>query len=246
MVSDILRPGDKVEINSLRKTGSAHLSETESCDYMSRIQGVNQDGTIDIAMPIVEGKYVLLHLGVSFEFVFYANNSLYKATGTVKERFKSNNIYMLRIELKTPLGKLQRREFYRFPCVMDFKYYHIDEEQAKLEDAEDILESLRDENFYEKEKKGTILDLSGGGARFVAGENLDVNQEVLCVIYLDGDSQDNVLYVRSKILTNKKLEAPEPKFEHRIEFVGMKSKTREEIIRYIFEEERRMRKSENR
>lgn len=246
MVSDILRPGDKVEINILHKADGQNKDGVTAYDYTSRVQEVNQDGTIDIAMPIVDGKYVLLHLGVSFEFVFYANNSLYKATGSIKERFKSNNLYMLRIELKTPLGKLQRREFYRFPCVMDFRYYHIDEEQAKFAEPEDILESLRDENFYEKEKQGTILDLSGGGARFVADENLKVNQELLCVLYLSGESKDNVLYVRSKVLTNKQLEAPEPKFEHRIEFVGMRSKTREEIIRYIFEEERRMRKSENR
>ena len=77
--------------------------------YTSRIQEIHENGDIDISMPIEEGKYVLLHLGVRRSLCILAEKNLYRAIGQVKERFKSNNIYMLKVELKTQLAKFQRR-----------------------------------------------------------------------------------------------------------------------------------------
>ena len=116
MVSDILRPGNKVEIKAVQKIERQGSTGEVAHVYTSRIQEIHENGDIDISMPIEEGKYVLLHLGVRFEFVFYAEKNLYRAIGQVKERFKSNNIYMLKVELKTQLAKFQRREYYRFQC----------------------------------------------------------------------------------------------------------------------------------
>lgn len=246
MVSNVLRPGDKVEIRILQQIEKQKETGEIPHIYKSRVQELNDDGTIDILMPMEEGKYILLHLGVRFEFVFYSGGNLYKGIGTIQERFKSNNIYMLRIGMKTPLSKLQRREYYRFSCVLEFKYYHITGEQMEMKKEEDILDSLRDEDFFKKEKKGMILDISGGGARFVCDEAVEKGEYLLSVLHLVNEKMDKVYYIRSRVLTSTKLEAPEPKFEHRMEFVNVNNHTREDIIRYIFEEERRLRSSEKR
>ena len=161
MVSDILRPGNKVEIKAVQKIERQGSTGEVAHVYTSRIQEIHENGDIDISMPIEEGKYVLLHLGVRFEFVFYAEKNLYRAIGQVKERFKSNNIYMLKVELKTQLAKFQRREYYRFPCVMDMKYYRIAENESKERDTEKLLEHIQGVPD-EQEKRATILDISAG------------------------------------------------------------------------------------
>ena len=136
MVSDILRPGNKVAIKAVQKIERQGSTGEVAHVYTSRIQEIHENGDIDISMPIEEGKYVLLHLGVRFEFVFYAEKNLYRAIGQVKERFKSNNIYMLKVELKTQLAKFQRREYYRFrqdsACIWENRRYWMRFQRAAI------------------------------------------------------------------------------------------------------------------
>ena len=238
MVSDILRPGNKVEIKAVQKIERQGSTGEVAHVYTSRIQEIHENGDIDISMPIEEGKYVLLHLGVRFEFVFYAEKNLYRAIGQVKERFKSNNIYMLKVELKTQLAKFQRREYYRFPCVMDMKYYRIAENESKERDTEKLLEHIQGVPD-EEEKRATILDISGGGARFVSEEKFEANQFVLMELELISDKMDKQYHIKGRIVGWKKLEYREPRYETRIEFIMEDNKVREDIIRYIFEEERK-------
>ena len=221
MVSDILRPGNKVEIKAVQKIERQGSTGEIAHVYTSRIQEIHENGDIDISMPIEEGKYVLLHLGVRFEFVFYAEKNLYRAIGQVKERFKSNNIYMLKVELKTQLAKFQRREYYRFPCVMDMKYYRIAENESKERDTEKLLEH-----------------------RFVSEEKFEANQFVLMELELISDNMDKQYHIKGRIVGWKKLEYREPRYETRIEFIMEDNKVREDIIRYIFEEERKKRRNE--
>ena len=243
MVSDILRPGNKVEIKAVQKIERQGSPGEVAHVYTSRIQEIHENGDIDISMPIEEGKYVLLHLGVRFEFVFYAEKNLYRAIGQVKERFKSNNIYMLKVELKTQLAKFQRREYYRFPCVMDMKYYRIAENESKERDTEKLLEHIQGVPD-EQEKRATILDISGGGARFVSEEKFEANQFVLMELELISDNMDKQYHIKGRIVGWKKLEYREPRYETRIEFIMEDNKVREDIIRYIFEEERKKRRNE--
>ena len=244
MVSDILRPGNKVEIKAVQKIERQGSTGEVAHVYTSRIQEIHENGDIDISMPIEEGKYVLLHLGVRFEFVFYAEKNLYRAIGQVKERFKSNNIYMLKVELKTQLAKFQRREYYRFPCVMDMKYYRIAKNESKERDTEKLLEHIQGVPD-EEEKRATILDISGGGARFVSEEKFEANQFVLMELELISDKMDKQYHIKGRIVGWKKLEYREPRYETRIEFIMEDNKVREDIIRYIFEEERLTRQKDN-
>ena len=68
--------------------------------------------------------------------------------------------------MKSQPEKFQRREYFRYPCLLDFKYYELTAEQAMLDSVDAIFSEIRDEHFYEKERKGKIMDLSGGGIRF--------------------------------------------------------------------------------
>lgn len=245
MVLNILRPGDKIEIRPVQQIEQQTATGVVPHVYKSMIQEIHENGDIDISMPMEEGKYVLLHLGIRFEFVFYAQSNLYRAVGQVKERFKTNNIYMLKIELKTQLSKFQRREYYRFPCVMDMKYYHLAKDYSGIDDTEQILEMIQDEAPELPEKVATILDISGGGARFVSEEKFESNQFVLMELQLVSESMNKEYCIKGRVVSWKKLEAAEPRYETRIEFVMKDNRVREDIIRYIFEEERRKRKNEN-
>ena len=60
---------------------------------------------------------------------------------------------MLEMELKSQPEKFQRREYFRYPCLLDFKYYELTAEQAMLDSVDAIFSEIRDEHFMKKNEK---------------------------------------------------------------------------------------------
>lgn len=243
MISKILQERMKIDIRIASQVEQAAKSNEEVHVYKSQIYEVFDNGELEIIMPFEGGRMVLLSLGLRYEFVFYTPAGLYKSIGQIKERYKTENRYMLRIVLNSPLSKFQRREYYRMDCALDMSYFILDEETAAIKNTETIISCLREESLYEKQKKGIIVDLSGGGARFVSQEKNPDNSNVLMVMVLNTDRGKKQYSLLGRIIRCVRLEAPGLKYENRVEFMIQDSKIREEIIRYIFVEERRTRKN---
>lgn len=244
MIANILKERMKVDIRVAEEVDRAKGTGEEVHVYKSQIFELLENGELEITMPLEKGKVILLPLGVRYEFAFYTPTGIYKSEGQIRERYKTENRYMLRIALGTPLSKFQRREYYRMECILDMTYFRLDEEQAGLEDVEAVVASLRDENFYEKQQKGIIVDISGGGIRFVSEEQNETDGYVLVVMMLRGDRGEKQYTLVGRILQSVRLQTPERKFENRVQFVIRDSRIREEIIQYIFAEERRTRSYE--
>lgn len=243
MISRILQEGMKIDIRIVSQLERAEKTNEEVSVYKSRIYEIFENGELEIIMPFEGGRMILLPLGLRYEFVFYTQAGLYKSVGQIKERYKTENRYMLRVVLHSPLDKFQRREYYRMECALDMSYFIIDKETAAIKDAETVIDSLRDEDFYTKQKKGIIVDLSGGGIRFVSEEKNEADSYVLIVVVLKTDKGERQYCLPGHIIRCIRLETSGIKFENRVEFMIQDAKIREEIIRYIFVEERRTRKN---
>lgn len=241
MVTDMIRLGNKVDIRLIQQIEQVEKTGVSPHVYGSKVFDISDEGDIELIMPIESGKVILLPLGVRYEFVFYTSLGLYRSVGQVKERYKKENVYVLLIELKSQLTKFQRREYYRFPCLVDMQYFHISQEDAQKKSSEDIFQGLRDNHFYDKQKSGSIVDLSGGGVRFTSDEGLNSEQYILLILRLCNDNMDKQYFLAGHVLSSSKIEGEIKKFENRVQFIFRDPRVREEIIRYIFEEERRTR-----
>ncbi len=246
-VSEIIQPGAKVDIRIVQQVENEKKTDESAKRYISQVLDYSEEGNPELAMPTEGSRLILLPLGIRYELTFYEGGLLYTGIGEIKERYKKDNMYMLEVELKTPLEKFQRREFYRFECSMDVSYYKLTKAQAELETIDEIFMELRDENFREKEKHALMVDLSGGGARFRGDEMLEEGQSILVGMHLANDKINKQYYLVGTVITSYRLDKmKEKKYESRVKFVIKDSRTREEIIRYIFEEERRIRQKVNR
>ena len=198
-------------------------------------------------MPTEGTKLILLPLDVRLEFVFYSGGFLYKSIGQIVERFKRDNIYTLEVELKTRLEKFQRREFYRYECSIDFKFFELTEEQADLATVEEIFAQLRDEHFNDKIRTGTIVDISGGGIRFNSDTELKSGDHILAVAHLANERMNQEFHIVGSVIScEKKEQVTEKKYVSRVKFMIKDDRVREDIIRYIFEEERLTRQYDKR
>lgn len=242
MKNNIIKPGDKIDIRLMQQIEHSDRSNTEIRVYKSQVYDIYEDGELEISMPTEGGKIILLPLGVRFEFVFYSNGGLYRAEGIVKERFKRDNLFVLVIEMKSQLEKFQRREYFRLECTLDMKYYNIAEDDIADKTAEEVFDAIRSEqNIYEIEKTGTVVDISGGGMRFVSEEENKAGSNILVVVRLVGEKINKQFYLLGKVISSVHAATDQKKFEHRVHFKLKDSKVREEIVRYVFDEERRMR-----
>lgn len=87
-----------------------------------------------------------------------------------------------------------------------------------------------------------LLDLSGGGARFIGKDRLDMDSYILMVIRLTTSSMDKQYFIKGHVLASEEAESRWGKIETRVQFIFHDNRMQEEIIRYIFEEERKVRK----
>ena len=152
MISEVITIGDKVDIRQVSQIENEKSTGELPHMYKSQVLDFLENGEIELAMPTEGGKIRLLMLGIRYEFVFYAKTGLYRAYGQVKERYKTDNQYMLRISLNTQLNKYQRREFYRLSYTMEMTYVPVKEELVKLP-QEEFEKAMQEEESEKAQKK---------------------------------------------------------------------------------------------
>lgn len=241
MIANIIQPGNKVElcmtrqIEQERKTGlSAHL-------YKSQVTDVPGNDELELSMPSEAGKLIMLPIGIRFELVFYGNGGLYRGLGIIKERYKTNNMHLLRVTLKSQLHKYQRREYYRMPCVIPMYYYNITLQHALNLPVEEFASFVELPQIGMTRKEASIVDISGGGARFVTDIQNETDTYIMTEVQLHSEECEKTYLIPAHILSCAEAQTDKKRFENRAEFIFKDRAIREEIIRYIFDEERKIR-----
>lgn len=246
MGTNIIRPGDKIDIQMVQQVANSEKDATIVETYKSQVLDILDNGNLEISMPTESGKLILLPSGVRYEFAFYSGGGIYKSIGRVVERHKRDNLYILVIELKTPLERYQRRQFYRYNCTMNFGYFILEEEHLQMESTDEILSDLMDIDFKEKRHSGVVVDISGGGMKFRGQDEIEINSQILAMLRLTSTKTDKQFQIRGLVIDCHKVEkAKDLLYESRVKFIIDDKRIQEDIIRFIFEEERRIRQKEN-
>ncbi len=243
MKSNVVKTGDKVEIRILQQVEQGRKLGEYPPAYRSIVEHVQEDGSIELLVPIVKGKIDGPPSGVRLEALFYTRAGMYRCVARIKNRYLKENVYLMLMELKSPLEKFQRREFYRFECVMDIQYMTITEEETEIDDITELKEHHRLTYPEDLVKNAVAVDISGGGIRFVSGQPAEEGSHLLIAIRLVNESMDYPLELIGKVVICQKVEPrqKEEKYEYRVNFIMKDEKKRELIIKYIFEQERRSR-----
>ena len=238
MVTDVIRVGDKVD---LVRTNASEEQEEKKV-YKSQVYDVMGEEKLKITMPQEKGKLLLLHLDSVYRLQFYAEKGLYECKGKVVDRYKTDNVYVVVMDIISALKKIQRREFYRLNCLLETKIHILGEEELKAEDLQHILKMIESsQTVYED---GLIVDISGGGARMVTDCEVEEGSYVTVKFSTEMKTGLREYELLGRIVTRRTLENRKKRYELRVEFEQINNSVRESLIKYIFEEERKRRKSE--
>lgn len=223
MIEKLLTIGSKIELRNYRSK-TAQVSSRER-KYASQLMDVKGESKVTISMPTEGGRMVLLEVGERYEIFFYTKNGLYSCVAKVEARYRSKQLILADMVFLTALEKYQRRQYYRLNCILDTSYW--------LEEVPGVV------------KKGVIIDISGGGAKFNSAEAYEPGTMLRMKINLPSLLLKSGKEVQAKVISSETLPNKEKMYENRVEFLDVEGDVREAIVKFIFEEERKRRRRDN-
>ena len=228
----IFEAGVKLDIRKV-----SHNEEEVPVVYRSQVYDAISNGKIKIEMPTMQGKLIVLQLENVYSLVFFGDRAMYECHGKVISRYKANNMFIAEIEIVSQPKKIQRREYFRMECMLDAKISRITKEEQKLDGIGDIkkFRMIKPQQEYEC----TIVDISGGGARLVCNEAMELDTEVLLEFDAIAGGYVQIYQLRGHVVKISASQNNGEKYELRVEFTSLQPQIRESLIRYIFETERR-------
>lgn len=238
MLTKYVKPGEKVELQTVERSILGAVSDKKA--YVSKVYDVISDEQFEILMPMEKTKLILLPVDGEYDVCFYTKQGLYQCYVRIVDRYKSDNTFILLCEPTSNLRKHQRREYYRFSCILNMNSRELVEEE--------IVAIEKNEVFFQPGlplQKSVIVDISGGGVRFVSNYRYEEGTIIYLTYKLMINGREKEYELAGKILASKAIENRQGEFEHRLKYLHVENSDREEIIRYIFEEERKNRQKEN-
>ena len=107
MLSRFVEEGSKVELRALEHGLGESGAENTTKVYQSRVLQILSEDTLEISMPMEQTRLILLPVESEYDMVFFEENSLYQCFSRIVDRYKSNNVYVLVMELTSNLRKYQ-------------------------------------------------------------------------------------------------------------------------------------------
>lgn len=237
MIEKFISPGDKLELKS---TVSVVLPDgTEGVKtYRTSVYDILEDGRLELVMPMERTKLVLLPVDGEYDVCFFSHGGMYRADVRIVDRQKINGTYILVVEMISNLHKFQRREYYRFNCVVDMTARELTGQELNA------FAQGRADLIPEKDMaRGVIVDISGGGTRFVSRQRFHEDSVILMRFDLPIMESERPFLLAAKVVYSGEIENRKNEYENRVKFEFIDTATREEIIKYIFDEERKNRKN---
>ena len=116
-IVDIIRPGDRVDI----ETVVADERTDDKKYYITKVYDVGDSGEVEVVMPMEKARTVVLSVSVVYDLYFYAGKGIYACTAEVISRRNENGVAIAVLAPTTELRRHQRREYFRYDCVIGMK-----------------------------------------------------------------------------------------------------------------------------
>ena len=239
MLEQYVQLGQRIELESITRIVADGEPQQLRKVYSSKVYDILSEERLEILMPYEQRKLILLPVDSEYSIHFFTDNGIYECGARIVDRYKSNNVFILVVELLTSLKKYQRREYYRHNCMIEIATRELDEEE-RLMMGTPGWDPKEDEALH----TSVIVDISGGGLRFISNEQYKAGMLLYCKYSLPIKQGQKEYALIGKILSVRPSEKRPGYFEYRIQYQNLDNRKREEIIQYIFEEERKNRKKE--
>jgi c-di-GMP-binding flagellar brake protein YcgR len=190
--------------------------------YVSRVDNINEDGTIDVLIPISKRKIVYIKNDTVLKVIIANEGAIYEFKAEIVEKL-FGVVPLLKLVKVSDIQKIQRRNYFRLKSINTIKIRKI----------VDLKEGIFDEYF-----DVTTVDISGGGLAFNADLELEINDLLEVIMPLNS----NKINLLGKVVRADKAEDKSKKNGYGVNFEKITEIERNIIMRFIYEEQRKLAK----
>lgn len=215
MLINNVKIGDRLEIKLKKETS---LGKT----YVSQVENILDNRSLLVHVPISYGQVVKLPVTDIYSLLFFTEKGMMGFDAVISEYVREEGFNLIKFMINTEGERMQRREFFRFNCMLPLKIAKVSDDPNKQDNAE-----MAD---------GIIKDLGGGGIRFITNLELSERDSIKSHIIL----QNDLIISIGKVLHKQFFPKSTYKYQYRVEFVGILPSEQEKIVHFIFTEQRKM------
>ena len=185
--------------------------------YRTRIEEVGESILV-VGAPFKQHEVVPLREGTKVTLTFWDEAAAYSFEGNIMQRI-AVPIPMLVLALPNSVVKVQRRNYVRVPALFALSYRSV---------TKDGLSGPQN---------STLLELSGGGMRFLTRNRLERN----ALLYVQLNLPKGDLQIPVRVCRAVKIEDSQ-RYTVSVEFHDISERERDQIIHCVFDIQRTMRK----
>lgn len=204
--------------------------------YISAVEELTGDRLL-LAMPMYRSMFAPMHKEERYDTYIFVKTKIYQCQVVVQGAVKEDNHIILVTKIISSFQKYERREFFRLSYTGDVYCRKLDSElvdiyRQYLHEGKEMLQ----EGFV----KGTGIDLSAGGMKFTSGERLHVNDVVVIRFTVNKDTDKQAIFMMlSHVIESVNHPNQTGSFLHRVSFEMHDQKMRENLVSFIFQEQRK-------
>jgi len=218
MSFQFIKTGDQADIT---------LKTYENSALPSRVENVLDFPELLVRAPVINGRYRVLPDGLEISLTVYTEKGVYKFESVVTGSAVQNGFGILRVNLGEEGERVQRRNFFRMDCLIPFCFKPVTD-TAEILNPQDA-------------EKGVILDISGGGMRFVS--QFELMEGMLIKGLIEMETKPAI--VTGKILFARQMPNA-GKFQYRVRFDNLPDEISEQIVQYVLQLQRdQLRREQN-
>lgn len=219
MLEKYFGPGDKVKIY--------YNTSDEENIYLSQVEEVKGEEII-VSAPIKMGRILPLSLGNNYNFDFYTSKGIYRTYAEITRRSKDDNLYFIHLHVnKEQLKKIQRRNYFRVDCLIPVtisEYKNMNNEEVVA-------------NNISLPEECTVVNISGGGFKFISKNSYDTQATLKVIIELALAEGKHQVFAEGNLVEVEPLYDYTNRFINRVEFENISTKDRDQIIKFVFEQQ---------
>jgi len=245
MLKDVVQTGDKIKLTAIQ----GEENKEKEASFNSRVVEVMEPNSIKALMPNANGRSVILDSWKKYNLKLMTQGGIFQCEARIIRRFKEKLNFFVVFEIMSELEKLQRREYYRLECMLKITYCRAKDGNGYTKEEKSAYtgnEETKDKHISEHKRDcwhaAIATNISGGGIRFHTKQALVKGEGLLLRMHLQFDDGEGDYEIPAKVVCSAEVPNRPGIFEARVQFVGIKAQDREDIIRFVFDEERRIRR----
>lgn len=205
--------GEKILMEYIDASGHLH-------GYTSQVIELHNTDYFDVLIPIHKNQDIYLKQDTMLKVVASRGEAVYELRAVLHEKL-FGRIPLYRLKLLTEINKIQRRDFYRLKLMKDVEAAQVEDLKARK---------------YSEKFRCNLHDISAGGLHLSSVKELQEKDMLEITLNLNGKKLIVFGIVVRRTLTGNS-RAP---YGYGVRFDRMSDFERNEVSKYIFEEQRRL------